>query len=133
MINASPRWHRWLAVGALCSLVVSCGGSISRAGQLYGEGRIIESEELLKAHERRLADESPRRQAEYGAYRGLSCLVLGNYVEARKWMTFAYALERRYPGALRPDLRRQLDQGWQQLIQHLAAEPVPGPTHFRSE
>jgi len=109
-----------------CMLLMACGGYVTRGRHLYREGRYIESAELLARHERELGDESPRRQAEYATYRGLSNLVLGNYPEAHRWMAFAFEIARRYPGALRPDIRLELEQGWWELTMHMGPKPA-GP------
>lgn len=110
-----------------CLLLSSCGGYVARGRHLYAEGRYIESAELLARHERELADEPPGRQAEYATYRGLSNLVIGNYPEAQRWMTYAYEIVGRYPRALRPDFRMELDQGWYELTSHLGPKPVKPP------
>ena len=118
------RWRVWLALG--CLALSSCGSYVTRGRYLYREGRYIESAEVLAFHERELVRESPRAQAEYATYRGLSNLVLGNYPEARRWMGFAYELERRYPGALKPEHRLELDQGWWQLTTRLRPQGWSG-------
>ncbi len=114
---------------ALGAMLCSCGGYVARGRRLYHEGRYIESAEVLQRHEEDLVDESPRRQAEYATYRGLSNLVLGNYPEAHRWMNFAWEVERRFPGALRPEHRVDLERGWWELsrrISPVAAPSAPG-------
>lgn len=84
----------------------------------------MESAELLAEYEPNIVSESPRRQAEYATYRGLSNLVVGNMPEAHRWMAFAYELERRFPGSLRPEFKLELDQGWWELARHLGPNPT---------
>jgi hypothetical protein len=113
-------------VALACLALSACGSYVTRGRYLYREGRYIESAEVLARHERELVGESPRRQAEYAIYRGLSNLVLGNFPEAQRWMGFAYELERRFPGALRPEHKLELDQGWWELTMRLGPRPTSG-------
>jgi hypothetical protein len=100
---------------------------VARGRRLYWEGRYIESADLLARNENRLVDETPRRQAEYATYRGLSNLVLGNYPEAHRWMAYAYAIEQRAPGTLRAEFRADLDRGWGELMRRMGIGPAPQP------
>jgi hypothetical protein len=126
-------WRSWLVVGATASLLASsCQGHVTRGRYLYREGRYMESAELLASYERDLSKEPPKQQAEYATYRGLSNLVIGNMAEAQRWMGFAYELERRFPGSLRPECRLELDQGWWELTRHLGPIPatqIPANAH----
>ncbi len=104
---------------------VGCGGYVHRGRHLYQEGRYIEAAEVLEQNERRVAEETPSQQAEYATYRGLSMLILGNYPEASRWMTFAYSLERARPGTLKPERKVELDRGWNELsMRHRTGFPV---------
>jgi hypothetical protein len=118
--------RRILLVAAATALLPACGGYVARGRHLYNEGRYIESADVLARHEDDSRGEPPRRQAEYATYRGLSMLVLGDYPEAHRWMQFAYSIENKYPGSLRPDFRRDLDHGWMQLQPRLRPMPPPG-------
>ena len=123
-------WHRgrWALAAAIgCLSVTACSNYVARGRSLYREGRYIESAELLAVHEVDLREQSPRKLAEYATYRGLSNLVLGNYPEAHRWMTYAYQIERGYPGALRADQRLELDQGWWELTMRMGPHPAGSP------
>lgn len=113
----------YAVAAVIAALLLSCGGYVARGRHLYQEGRYIESADVLARHERDLVDESPRRQAEYATYRGLSNLVLGNYPESYRWLSFAYAIEQRFPGALRPAYRIDLDHGWRELMRRAGTVP----------
>jgi hypothetical protein len=122
------NWTRSLSVVVLSVMLCGCtGGYVGRARMLYQEGRYLESAELLASREHGLIEQPLRRQAEYAAYRGLANLELGNYPEAMRWMNFAYEIERRFPGTLTPEDRRDLDPGWWTLLARMGiAPPAPG-------
>ena len=98
---------------------------MGRAGRAYHDGRYLETAERLGQREGDLAELSPRRQAEYGLYRGLSLLMLGDLAGAHRWLYFAYEVERNEPGALKPDERAELDRGWAQLAAAMAQPSLP--------
>jgi len=107
-------------------MLTGCGGGyVGRARRDYGDGRYLEAAERLGQHEADLYDLAPRRQAEYGIYRGLSLMMLGDYAGAHQWLSFAYTVERQNPGALKPEQRAELDRGWAQLASTLAPQLVP--------
>lgn len=108
-------------------LLSSCGGYVARGRHLYREGRYIESSEVLARYEREVGQEPPNRRAEYATYRGLSSLVLGNYPDAHRWMTYAYEVLRYHPSALRPEYRLELDRGWWELTSRMASPPPFSP------
>ena len=127
LVQLVDRARGILLVAAASMLLSACGGYVARGRRLYHEGRYIESADVLARHEGDSRGEPPRRQAEYATYRGLSMLVLGNYPEAHRWMQFAYSIEEKYPGSLRPEFRTDLDRGWMQLQPRLHPMPPPGP------
>jgi hypothetical protein len=113
-----------IASAALAGL--GCGGGyIGGAKRAYGQGRYLEAAEKLGQHEDEVPELSPRRQADYGIYRGLSFMMLNDYPAAMEWFAFVYDVERRAPGTLRPDQQRELDHGWGQVTQRLGY-PEPG-------
>jgi hypothetical protein len=118
---------RAMTVAAVCMLLCGCGGYVSRGRMLYQEGRYIEAAEVLASREHELTEQPLRRQGEYAAYRGLANLELGNYPEAMRWMNFAYEIERRFPGTLRPEFRKDLDPGWWTLLQRMGLTPATAP------
>jgi hypothetical protein len=105
-------------------LAVGCDRYVGRARRAYQDGRYLEAAERLSEHEHEVADLPPRRQAEYGLYRGLCLLMLGEVDGAHRWLHFAYQVERAEPGALAPEQRAELDRGWAQLLAALAAAQV---------
>jgi tetratricopeptide (TPR) repeat protein len=110
-----------LALGALGA----CSGYVKRGSSLYADGRYIEAAEVFERTEYRLPESSPRERAEYGVYRGMTLLVLGDLRGAERWLKYAYDVERHAPGTLREDRRALLDRGWFELGQRLRAEPPP--------
>ncbi|MBX3183080.1 MAG: hypothetical protein KIT72_17165 [Polyangiaceae bacterium] len=108
----------------LALVVAGCSGYVKRGSALYSDGRYIEAAEVFERTEDRLATADPREQAEYGLYRGLTLLVLGDAQGAERWLHYAADLERRNPGALRAPRRALLDRAFQDLS--LRRQP-PGP------
>lgn len=105
-----------------CALVVAlgvtaCESYVRRGSTLYADGRYIEAAEVFERTENRLGDATDRERAEYGLYRGMTLLVLGDLKNARRWLSYAYEIERRNPGTLRADRRALLDRGWFELGQ----------------
>jgi tetratricopeptide (TPR) repeat protein len=116
-----------LALVLLVGLASACEGYVRHGSALYADGRYIEAAEVFERTERRLPEYSPREKAEYGLYRGMTLLVLGDLDNARRWMAYAYEVERAKPGTLRSDRRALLDRGWFELGQRLRSEPEPRP------
>jgi len=112
---------------ALALVLSACSSHIKHGGVLYAEGQYIEAAEVFERTEERLPELSVRERAEYGAYRGLTFLALGDLRQAHRWMTYAYSIERVAPGSLRAGERVRLDNGWQLLGQRLR-EALP-PSH----
>jgi tetratricopeptide (TPR) repeat protein len=106
---------RPLFVCALALTLASCEGYVRRGSTLYADGRYIEAAEVFERTEDRLPVSTPREKAEYGLYRGMTLLVLGDLENARRWLGYAYEIERAQPGTLRHDRRVLLDRGWFQL------------------
>jgi tetratricopeptide (TPR) repeat protein len=110
---------------------VGCSSYVKRGGALYGEGRYVEAAEVFEHTEAQLGNASPRERAEYGTYRGLTLLVLGDLRNAHRWLAYAYQLEQIYPGSLRSRERAELDRGWYELgvrIRSLPSAGVAPPT-----
>jgi hypothetical protein len=107
---------RPIVLAALAVLLGGCTPTyVERAQVDYSEGRYLEVAEELAERERELERLPPPLQAEYGIYRGLALLRLGDYPEARRWMRYAYDVERSAPGTLVGPVRAQLDYGWKWL------------------
>jgi hypothetical protein len=115
------------ALGLL--LITGCSSYVKRGEALYADGRYIEAAEVFERTEGRVGEASPRQRAEYGMYRGLTLLVLGDLSNARRWMNYAYVVERAIPGTLSTDRRALLDRGWYELGQReRAVQPQPAAT-----
>lgn len=132
---------RPLFVCALALTLSACEGYVRRGSTLYADGRYIEAAEVFERTEDRLPVATPREKAEYGLYRGMTLLVLGDLDNARRWLGYAYEIERAQPGTLRHDRRLLLDRGWSQLDsrdqreapgnerpEQTVATTAPGPT-----
>jgi hypothetical protein len=104
------------AVGAL----VGCGhSSVRRCETLYRDHQYIEAAEAFEHTEDRLASESTEDRAQYGLYRGLTFLRLDDLANARRWLGYAYAVERASPGALMSEEKALLDRGFAELEQRV--------------
>ena len=110
-----------------CCVFAGCETHVRRGSTLYGDGRYVEAAEVFEQTEYRLANFTPRERAEYGLYRGMTLLVLGDLPNARRWLTYAYEVERVVPGALRVDRRALLDRGWFELGQRHRSELEASP------
>ena len=99
------------------------GGYMSDAKHAYSQGRYLEAAEELGEHEHEVERLSPRRQAEYGMFRGLSLLMLDDFGGAMQWMSFAYDVDRQHPGSLRPEQRAELDRGFLHVTRALGTAP----------
>lgn len=106
----------------------ACSPYVTRGSSLYQDGRYIEAAEVFERTEYRLHESSPRVQAEYGLYRGLTFLRLGDLASAREWLSFAYTVERKNPGTLSTDEVALLDRGWVDLEHATAQLPPQAPT-----
>jgi tetratricopeptide (TPR) repeat protein len=115
---------------ALGALLVACGGHVRRGATLYADGRYIEAAEVFERTEHRLTQVSTRERAEYGLYRGMTLLVLGDLRNAHRWLTYAYQIERYDPGSLTNERRALLDRGFYELGQRVREQPphVTQPT-----
>lgn len=116
----------WLIIAALL-LSAACSNHVKRGAALYADGRYVEAAEVFERTEHRLTESNPRQQAEYGLYRGLTLLALGDQRNARRWLTYAYQVERAVPGSLHGNRRALLDRGWYELSNQVNAVP-PTPS-----
>lgn len=135
MENAGPRRYpgkvrgslnvRLLSVAIVALSSVACGGHAYRGSSLYQEGRYIEAAETFERTERGLTAVGAHEQAEFGLYRGLTFLRLGDLPSARDWLAYASRIERQVPGTLDGTELRLLDKGWRELDARVKAEPAP--------
>lgn len=94
---------------------------------LYANGHYVEAAAVFEHGEVTMADASPKERAQYGTYRGLTLLVLGDIAQAQRWLTYAYAVEQRNPGSINERLRAHLDQGWYDLLRRTGPAPLTPP------
>lgn len=111
--------------------LTACEGYVRRGSTLYADGRYIEAAEVFERTEDRLPEATPREKAEYGLYRGMTLLVLGDLDNARRWLAYAYQVERNQPGTLRHDRRALLDRGWYELDRRHQREALESPREPR--
>ncbi|MCA9647142.1 MAG: hypothetical protein H6718_35745 [Polyangiaceae bacterium] len=123
--SSRVRLSHGLLLIALLGLMAGCSGYVKRGSALYADGRYIEAAEVFERTEHRLNESNAKQQAEYGLYRGLTLLVLGDTGGARRWLSYAYQVERANPGTLRGNRRALLDRGWVELQSR--GELPPGP------
>jgi len=105
--------------------VAACANHLRRGATLYDDGRYVEAAEVFEHTEHLIEGAPPRDRAEYATYRGLTLLGLGDLRNAERWLAYAYQVEEASPGALRPEVRTVLDDGWQSLGDRLRAGPPP--------
>jgi len=116
------------AMGIVGSLALGgCASYVKRGTALYADGRYVEAAEVFERTEYRLRNSSPHERANYGLYRGMTLLVLGDLHNSRRWLAYAYEVDRLHPGSLRPDKRALLARGWYNVEQHLRVVPRPVP------
>jgi hypothetical protein len=120
--------RRLVGPAVLAGILAGCASHVRHGSGLYADGRYVEAAEVFEHTERRLHETDAREKAEYGTYRGLTLLVLGDLRNAHRWLAYAYEVERLHPGALRIRHREALDRGWQELgIRLRAAGTLPQP------
>jgi hypothetical protein len=119
------RGFGWVVL-ALTLGSLGCSSHVKRGCTLYTEGRYVEAAEVFEHTESQLGEASPRERAEYGTYRGLTLLMLGDLRNAHRWLAYAFQLEQLYPGSLRARQRALLDRGWYELGVRIGSPP-PGP------
>lgn len=127
---------QWTRAGTtLCACTVlllsaGCNTYVQRGSTLYHEGHYVEAAEVFERTEQRLPSAKTRECAEYGLYRGLTLLALGDFRNAHRWLSYAYEVERTGPGTLQAHQRAMLDRGWNDLNRRLVdatQPPLQGP------
>lgn len=104
-----------------------CASYVQRGSTLYDEGHYVDAAEVFERTEQRLSGAGNRDCAQYGLYRGLTLLALGDLRSSHRWLSYAYNVERAVPGSLEPRERAMLDQGWGALNQRLIGETQSPP------
>ncbi len=123
-LTRMPARMRFGVTVAACGaalLLASCGTYMQRGTSLYHDGHYVEAAEVFERTEHRLQGAAGRHCAEYGLYRGLTLLALGDLQNSHHWLRYAYSVEKTAPGVLQAHERAMLDQGWFQLSQQLQA------------
>jgi hypothetical protein len=110
------------------ALAAACSTSVRRGEALYGDGQYIEAAEVFERNEYQLPELSPRQQAEYGLYRGMTLEALGDARNAQLWMKYAFDVERANPGSLTAERHALLARAWSSLQPQgpNVAAPPPG-------
>lgn len=117
------------AFGAGVALLIlgACAARSQRGCSLYQEGRYIEAAEAFEQTQYRLASSDAEQRAEYGLYRGLTYLELGDLARAREWLAYAFQIGRQSSGALDREERAELDRAWTELDARSRQQGVPPP------
>lgn len=124
-MKVGTAFELFLVAALVAATCAGCGSYVKRGTTLYTDGRYVEAAEVFERSEYRLHDSSPREQAEYGLYRGLTLLVLGDLNNAQRWLAYAYEVDRYNPGALPRDQHVLLDRGWLEVGERLRNVPPP--------
>jgi hypothetical protein len=124
---------------ALLLCLSGCATYIGRAKRAYVQGRYLEVSEDLGRHEEDVPYLSPVGQIDYGLYRGLALMSLGDAAGARRWLVFANQVEKDNPGNMLPEQRALLSRALVDVAAiHDGATPnapappaTPPPDHER--
>jgi hypothetical protein len=115
-------------------MTMACRSQTQYPRDLYVQRHYIEAEDIFEHMEGDLARLSVTERAEYGVYRGMTLLALGDFRRAQRWLSYATTLERAHPPALAPSQKALLEQGWLQidaeqtrLARQLTVPPEPAP------
>lgn len=110
-----------LATSFFLLFAPGCGSYLGSAQRAYQDGRYLEVAENLVVHEAEVPQLEPAKQANYGFYRGLSLLRLGDQEAASHWLDFAADIEKKQPGSLLPAQRRELEDARDKLAKSAKA------------
>ncbi len=111
-----------LATTFFLLFALGCGSYLGSAQRAYQDGRYLEVAENLSNHEAEVSALEPAKQAEYGYYRGLSLMKLGDNDGASHWLEFAVQIEKKRPGSLLPAQRREIDDARDKLAKSVESE-----------
>ncbi len=101
---------------------LGCGSYLGSAQRAYQDGRYLEVAENLGDHEADVPQLEPGKQANYGLYRGLSLMRLGDQEAATHWLDFAADIEKKRPGSLLPEQRKELQVARDKLAKTVEVE-----------
>jgi hypothetical protein len=99
----------------MSGLQLACAAQTRYPRDLYVQRHYIEAEDVFDRMESDLAQLTVAERAEYGVYRGMTLLALGDFRRAQRWLSYATTLERAHPPALAPAQKALLEQGWLQI------------------
>ncbi len=128
MCSSSVRsWlNARLPLAAALLLASGCGGHyITRAADLYDDGRYVDAAEVFEQTELRLADSSARERARFGLYRGANYLKLGDALHAAQWLGYSRTILNADPSALDDEERALLEGSLKTLAKVKPAERSP--------
>jgi hypothetical protein len=121
-----------IGVLLMSGLQLACAAQTRYPRDLYVQRHYIEAEDVFERMESDLAQLSVAERAEYGVYRGMTLLALGDFRRAQRWLSYATTLERAHPPVLAPAQKALLEQGWLQidaeqvrLARQVVAPPEP--------
>jgi hypothetical protein len=122
-VLAQTEYNRRVRLSAFIALALAasaaCSPYVNRGEVLYRDGRYIEAAEVFELTESKLKASSAEICAEYGLYRGLTYLKLGDLRSAHVWLTYASNVEQHKPGQLTSDERLQLGLAWKEIGQRV--------------
>jgi hypothetical protein len=121
------RLGRAVVALALLLCLGGCATYLGRAKRAYAQGRYLEVSEDLGRHEEDVPYLSAAGQIDYGIYRGLALMSLGDTAGARHWLTFAKQVEKENPGTMLPEQHVLLARAFADLSAPPRA-PEPPPT-----
>jgi hypothetical protein len=104
-----------LACGAAALGVVACASQTEYPRELYVKRHYIEAEDLFDHLEADLSQLSVPERAEYGVYRGMTLLSLGDFPRAQLWLSYATTLQREHPQVLADAETALLARGWARI------------------
>jgi hypothetical protein len=104
-------WLPWLLFG----FEAGCSTPTRAAATPLLEGRLPAAAQELRARESDFRELSPRAQAHYALYRGLTELGLGNAHAADHWLSFAQRADRKDALCFDASERGQLRAAWRSL------------------
>ena len=99
-----------------------CATFLGRGKRDYAQGLYLQASEEFAQHEEDVPYLSPSAQVDYGLYRGLSLMNLGDARGAHRWLAFANQVEKDNPGSMRPAQRLEIERAITKLT-HGTAQP----------
>lgn len=114
-----------LGVLAAVMALAGCNDYVIRAKSAYREGRYLEVAEGLARQEQQVQTRSGSQRAQYGLYRGLALLQLGELDGAQQWLDYAAEVEQLAPGSLSADQREQQVRGRRLIDELTGADREP--------